>query len=384
MTYELSNFSRIIDTEIYEVTAGDQDLAGLLVEINQESREILRFIQQSITLMEYEECKYAFTKYQQEFTSLLNKLEKTIVKDIPLSSLDFLKNERLSICKNTVLDLLASLESDFPLYFNYSMLLNLSALTSLRVKLMELIEEFAAELKQKDVDSETIESFQLVFRQLLHPKKTFSYQQSAYIKDFFNQLNEWCDATDKQIETLDIVLVIVSLGFNHPAFYHFCCRYFTEALEECDNINDQRQMLSFLKKIFKQVFKLSTSPYDVNLPIIEDAIQRYLDAELSYLHAIELTAEDLSSGGLLEKNFQVTFTVRQLAIFIQLQVEANIIFSKSPKVLHQYVTRHYSSVETEKISEKSFKNAYYRTRDSDMEKVIEKIVTMLALAQDKC
>ena len=132
------------------------------------------------------------------------------------------------------------------------------------------------------------------------------------------------------------------------------------------------------------MFQLSSSPYDVNLPIIEEAIQRYLDAELNYLHALELNAEDLSTGGLLEKNFQVNFTVRQLAIFIQLQVEANIIFSKSPKTLHQYVAKHYSTVETEKISEKSFKNAYYKARDTDMEKVIEKIVTMLALAQDKC
>ena len=384
MTYELSNFSHIINTEIYNVASGDHDLAGLLVEINQESREILRYIQQSVTSMEYEQCKYTFTKYQQEFTSLLNKLEKTIVKDIPLSSHDILRNERLSICKNTVLDLLASMESDFPFYFNYNMLLNLSALTSLRVKLMEHIEEFGILLKQRDIDNETIESFQFVFRQLLHPRKTFSYQQSAYIEDFFNQLNEWCDATDRQIETLDLMLVTVSLSFNHPAFYHFCCRYFTEALEECDNINGQRQMLSFLKKTFKQVFQLSSSPYDVNLPIIEEAIQRYLDAELNYLHALELNAEDLSTGGLLEKNFQVNFTVRQLAIFIQLQVEANIIFSKSPKTLHQYVAKHYSTVETEKISEKSFKNAYYKARDTDMEKVIEKIVTMLALAQDKC
>ena len=86
----------------------------------------------------------------------------------------------------------------------------------------------------------------------------------------------------------------------------------------------------------------------------------------------------------LESNFKVTFTVRQLALFINLQVEAGIITIKSPKLLHQYITKHYSTTEKEVISEKSFKNAYYGYVDKDIQKVIEKIVVMLNIAQDKC
>ncbi|WP_344853682.1 hypothetical protein [Pedobacter jeongneungensis] len=40
-------------------------------------------------------------------------------------------------------------------------------------------------------------------------------------------------------------------------------------------------------------------------------------------------------------------------------------------------------MEKENISEKSFKNAYYSAMGNDVEKVIEKIATMLAIAQEK-
>ncbi|GGE47002.1 hypothetical protein EV200_104275 [Pedobacter psychrotolerans] len=76
-------------------------------------------------------------------------------------------------------------------------------------------------------------------------------------------------------------------------------------------------------------------------------------------------------------------TVRQLAIFIRLQVEAKMIVFQSPKMLHQFIAKHYSTTEQDQISSKSFKNVYYANADQDIEKVIEMMVTMLALAQEK-
>lgn len=70
-------------------------------------------------------------------------------------------------------------------------------------------------------------------------------------------------------------------------------------------------------------------------------------------------------------------------MFMHLQVEAGIISTHSPKTLHQYVTKHYSTVEKDHISEKRFKNAYYGNASIDVEKVIDKIATMLAIAQEK-
>ncbi|GAA4213206.1 hypothetical protein GCM10022289_45030 [Pedobacter jeongneungensis] len=87
--------------------------------------------------------------------------------------------------------------------------------------------------------------------------------------------------------------------------------------------------------------------------------------------------------GFQQGSFRVGFTVRQLALFVRLQVESEIIIAQSPKTLHRYVTRHYSTMEKENISEKSFKNAYYSAMGNDVEKVIEKIATMLAIAQEK-
>ena len=141
--------------------------------------------------------------------------------------------------------------------------------------------------------------------------------------------------------------------------------------------------MHFFKKLIGQVFKTISIPYNRNLPDIDESLLRYIESEISYLKSIDTIAEDLSSGGILDTNFRVNFTVRQLALFIHLQVEAGIITSQSPKTLHQYVTKHYSTVEKDNISEKSFKNAYYGNAGKDVEKVIEKIVDMLAIANEK-
>jgi hypothetical protein len=52
--------------------------------------------------------------------------------------------------------------------------------------------------------------------------------------------------------------------------------------------------------------------------------------------------------------------------------------------LWNYFPSNYSTVEQDTISEKSFKNAYYGNIGKDVEKVIDKIVAMLAIAQEKC
>jgi hypothetical protein len=180
-----------------------------------------------------------------------------------------------------------------------------------------------------------------------------------------------------------IILLLTSLNFNHPSFYHSCCSYFNHELQRCENIGEQYRLTHFFKKLIGQVFKTISVPYNRNFPDIDESLLRYIESEISYLKSIDTIAEDLSRGGILDSNFKVTFTVRQLAIFIHLQVEAGIITTNSPKALHQYVTKHYSTGEKNTISEKSFKNAYYGNAGNDVEKVIDKIVTMLAIAQEK-
>jgi hypothetical protein len=77
---------------------------------------------------------------------------------------------------------------------------------------------------------------------------------------------------------------------------------------------------------------------------------------------------NLNHHGLLDNGYKVTLTVKQFAIFIHLQVEAKIIITETPKSLHEYISKHYSTNDTDRISAKSFKNAYYRASTDDLKK----------------
>lgn len=189
--------------------------------------------------------------------------------------------------------------------------------------------------------------------------------------------------TDTELEPLGLITDLISLEFNHPVFYSFCCGFILGQIELVENISDQFHTLQFLLKKIEQLQPISVSVYEPKLPGVKEALIRFIKSEISYIRSLDFLSEELSSGGLMEKNYRVSFTVRQLAIFIHLQVETGIILVDKPRLIHQYASRHYSTPETTKISEKSFKNSYYGNSADDLEKVISKITHMLVMAQEK-
>jgi hypothetical protein len=123
-------------------------------------------------------------------------------------------------------------------------------------------------------------------------------------------------------------------------------------------------------------------PFHKALPGIKSSLLNFVDAEISHLQSLEKIGGDLASYGQINENFRVSFSVKELAYFIHLQVECGIILEEKPKKIHQYIVGHYSTQETEKISEKSFKNATYSRSPNNVKKVITKLTEMLARAQD--
>ncbi|MGM9478944.1 hypothetical protein ACS5PU_21155 [Pedobacter sp. GSP4] len=380
MDDELLNFKQIIDNQLYNTAAQHQDVGMLVKEMKLQSAKLLTSIQKNISDLEPAKGRQYILQYQKTLAQLLTELEK-LTEDACLSLP--VKTSSLEIFIQTSAQLIADLEYYFPHYFDYGAVLPKCTLNCFNTKLKTKISDLQVKLETRGVDIETLQFFRTLSKSLISENKAINYQQKIYLENFLDEFNTQLQTIDGLPEILDVILITVSLNFNHPAVYYFCCAYFNQEMDKCESISQQYKMLNFLKKTFKQIFSLSASSYNSSLPAINESLQRYIEAELDYMKSLEITADDLRANGLMDHNFKVTFTVRQLAIFIHLQVEAKIIESQSPKVLHSYITKHYSTVEQENISEKSFKNAYYGNVGKDVEKVIDKIAIMLALAQEK-
>lgn len=175
--------------------------------------------------------------------------------------------------------------------------------------------------------------------------------------------------------------LMIEYGFNSPTFYSYCCMEIIKKRDDCQDIIESYSELYWMKKRLQQLVPWNGMPFHRALPGIKSSLLNFVDAEISHLQSLEKIGGDLAGNFQINENFRVSFSVKELAYFIHLQVECGIILEEKPKKIHQYVIGHYKTRETEKISEKSFKNATYSKSPNNVSKVITKLSQMLARAQ---
>jgi hypothetical protein len=382
MMYELISFREIILDALTTGTAYKWPHKELQDEILKESKRVLSAIQHNVTQIEPDRSRAYLTQHQSGLIQLMDEVEAMVDRDAPNTDQKN-KTEEINGIANLLNKMVLDLQQYLPYYFDHYSPVPIITQRQLLLNIEENSSQILKNLEEQHTDNETITVFTHIFEHLNSGIRRFTFEQAGYLHDFFESLKIELKKFASPVQMPGIILLLTSLNFNHPSFYHSCCSHFNHELQQCENINEQYRLIHFFKKLIGQVFKTISIPYNRNLPDIDESLLRYLESEISYLKSIDTIAEDLSSGGILDSNFKVNFTVRQLAMFVHLQVEAGIITTQSPKALHQYVTKHYSTVDKDNISEKSFKNAYYGNAGKDVEKVIDKIVAMLAIAQEK-
>jgi hypothetical protein len=382
MIYELIRFRELILDAIKVGTTPQCPHQKLKDEILKESKRVTRSILNHVTQVEPDRSKAYIRQHQRGLLQLMDELGATMNEDAPNTNRKN-GNGEISNIANLLDQMVWDLHQLFPDYFDYDCTISAVSQKQLLSKITEYSSQILKNIEELHADHETITLFKHIFEHISSSTR-FTFAQAGYLKDFLASIKMALNKSVPPLDLSEIILLLISLNFNHPSFYHSCCSHFNHELEKCENISEQHRLIHFFKKLVGQVFKTISIPYNRNLPNVDESILRYIESEISYLKSIDTIAEDLSHGGILESNFKVTFTVRQLAIFINLQVEAGIITTNSPKALHQYVTKHYSTAEKNIISAKSFKNAYYGNMEKDVQKVIGKIATMLAIAENKC
>ncbi|MFD2584210.1 hypothetical protein ACFSR6_17025 [Pedobacter vanadiisoli] len=382
MRYELISFREIILDALSAGTVLQWPNKQVRDDIREESERVLGAIQHNIIQIAPDKLKAYTRQHQRGLMQLMDELEAMANGD-HFNTGKKNKNEEICSIVNLLNGMVFDLQQYLPEYFDYDCSVPLTTRKQLLAEITENSCQTLKKLEELLADDETISVFKHIFEHLNSGLCHFTFEQAAYLHDFFASLKMALNKFASPLQMPGIIILLTSLNFNHPSFYHSCCSHFNHELQRCENINEQYRLIHFFKKLIGQVFKTISMPYHRNLPNIDESLLRYIESEISYLKSIDTIAEDLSSGGILDSNFKVTFTVRQLAMFIHLQVEAGIITTQSPKALHQYVTNHYSTIEKDTISEKSFKNAYYGNASADIEKVINKIASMLAIAQEK-
>ncbi|MET0573446.1 MAG: hypothetical protein ABWZ79_18640 [Pedobacter agri] len=213
-------------------------------------------------------------------------------------------------------------------------------------------------------------------------KSNITHIQLGYLHTVTDQLLELSEKEEEYHEQGYINLLIAN-EFNSPAFFHYCCTSIIQERDHFENIALSYQELLWRKKSIQQIQPFSAQPFHSSLPSIKSSLLDFIHSEMSYMKNLQKITEELNGQGTLQDHLKTSLSVKELAFFIHLQVECGIILENRPKKVHEYAVGHYRTRETEKISEKSFKNAYYANSREEIVKVTAKLAEMLARAQQK-
>jgi hypothetical protein len=383
MTNELLNYRQILDSVLNSGQSGINSTDSIKADIRLESTRILKALHDNILYLNPLKAQYYITHHQQSLTLLLNDIHSLAVAAEQEDQNKKNVKALIELLTVTSENLLFDLQKYFPDYFNRHHIVPWPLCEKTNLKIKAKTSHLADIVNRDDSKKEFKEILVNVIIPILIELKTFTYEQQNYLEHFLDKLTSETEKEKAPGKIIDILLVLISLNFNHSDFYQYCFRYFSQEIDKCEDLATQHRTLSILKKCIRQTFHQTDQRYTPGLPPIKESLLTYIESELDYLSSMNNIGARLNQHGLLDNKYKVTFTVKQLAIFIHLQVEAKIIIPESAKLLHQYISDHYSTNDTDRISAKSFKNAYYSASTEDLEKVIDKIVTMLAVAQEK-
>ncbi|WP_230145091.1 hypothetical protein [Pedobacter sp. Bi36] len=202
--------------------------------------------------------------------------------------------------------------------------------------------------------------------------------------DFSDHLFNYLQTNVKgEISKEKLLKMLISWKFNHPRFFEYYMQNIIGKLRESSTISEHFRDLIFQKKMISQIPVESIIPYNSFLPAINDSLITAIDAELDFMKQLDFLNSELLNSGILDSTYKVSLSVKQLAYLIYLVVEVGIITERKAKRVHEYIISHVSTIETEKISEKSFSNGYYVPNSVDIGIVSDKLAQMLAKAQSQ-
>lgn len=375
------NFTPIV--EVIAKIAEQETLQTFESEIKLESQRMTEALLNFVCQVKAKKARSHIRQYQQGLLSLLSSVQKAIHTSPAKASRNKFRQEMLNILSNIITENLQHLSSHFPGYFNWDSPLPTLYWEQARIDIKKQAKEIFENMNTLQIDAQITLFLNNIITAIDKDNQTLTYQLLHYWQLFLKALREMLQGAVQKPGSLETICMLISLNLNHPAFYTFCCSFIQSEIQSCEDLTTQYKTSYLIKKCITQTAAAIPCHHSPHLPPINTELLEYITAEINYLQSIDSIAGELSHQGLLNHRYKVTLTVKQLAIFIQLQVSAKIISPGSPKLLHEYISRHYSTLETSHISAKSFKNAYYSASTADLEKVIDKLLTMLAIAQEK-
>jgi hypothetical protein len=259
----------------------------------------------------------------------------------------------------------------------------------------KLLEEFEINLKLEAVEVIILESniatelktiiLSPLFKlKQLSVKNRISYLELIYINTYVSHFHEELKKNPNLTQG-KILKILVYINYNAPIFFCYITLFFENEVNQLKNIEEQLNYLFKLLKETNQQFFYSQFAFDPDQQSLKSQLSSWIQQEIQYKESsLKLKLEEQHLFSKLKDvnpvKLETTQSVAELALFLRLQVEAEILIHKNQTELFQHLAFNYRTPKAKDISATSIKMKYYRPESftiSSLHKQLKKMIEIL-------
>lgn len=208
----------------------------------------------------------------------------------------------------------------------------------------------------------------------LHPIRAFikntpavTFRELEYLEILLARLEHIRD-TPYEDANLAMHQTLLSINFNFPEYIHYCIRRLHEKLDEKGaDLKKKLETYNWYIKTQKQVTVEDGLCLRANTPSAIDQLDNYLRQEISYLETLmKMDAGYIDNMPIQTKNAKIRLNVStaQGAAFLWSAIETKLWNVNTNEEALELFCDHFSTVGTENIGRKSFRQTFYAIRAS--------------------
>lgn len=390
MKFELDFFEDFIQRELNtgnSVHRTVKDFTNKVKDINNEVERIKKGFRSHLFNLENESrFEVLIQHHQTHIISLADQVLQLIdtdaIWDYEVITAD---HTTLNLCKvllSALKDLLSFIETYFSKYFNLDSTLPICYAIISAQEVIATVDVLKSIAVPEKIDSSLLDIILFpVIEFSQHCERTkATFRRLIFIKILLKEL--FLLLQSETPSPIDVYRKMCYLNFNSYYYLAYVIKGISLEVQELPTVADQLDRLSYLRKELNQLQVKPGVALKPDRATIQDQIATWLTEEIYYTEkkqqlTLMMTPGKYVEGSGQQSKINTTLSVTQLACYIRLMVEADVITNKNQIELSKFFSRHFSSMKNENISADSLRKKYHNIEKSSVTAVQKMLMTLL-------
>jgi hypothetical protein len=224
------------------------------------------------------------------------------------------------------------------------------------------------------------------FSDFIHNPEKITYRKIDYLHKLAQEIlsfNQQCIENDF---TIFIKYKLFYMNFNSVPFAIVLTTEYDKEQKTLTSLTEKIEKLSWYLKRITQVPVQNDFTYNPKHKSLKDHVIHWLIEELDFLEKLHvlsnLNDQELNNNTVAVFKILTDLSVPQLAYFLRILVETEVIKNSNDKELLKFYAKHTKTKRTETISSESLRVKFYNIEDSTKEEVKSIIIKLLNFIQN--